>query len=109
LAEEIRDLGISQKCAIRSHLENLLFHLIKWELQPERRNRSWEESISKSRREIDILIEDIPSLKRYRNAIFSNSYDRAITHALTETRLPANTPCSKWTLEQVLDLGFLPE
>ena len=37
LAEEIRDLGISQKHALKSHLENVQLHLIKWEIQPARR------------------------------------------------------------------------
>ena len=40
LAEEIRDLGISQKRSLTSHLENVMLHLIKWEIQPERRSRS---------------------------------------------------------------------
>ncbi len=36
LAEEVRDLGRSQKSALMSNLVNLQSHLIKWEIQPGR-------------------------------------------------------------------------
>lgn len=109
LAEEIRDLGNSLKSAMSSHLENLLIHLIKWEIQPQRRSRSWEDMISNSRHEIDFLADRTPSLKRQLLDNFDNAYNRAHRYALRETRLPATTPISRWTTEQVLDPGFLPE
>ena len=109
LAEEIRDLGNSFKSAMSSHLENLLNHLIKWELQPQRRTRSWEDTISNSRREIDFLADRTPSLKRHLLESFDNAYTRACRYALRETRLPATTPIGLWSPEQVLDPGFLPE
>jgi len=92
LAEEIRDLGNSLKSAMSSHLENLLNHLIKWELQPQRRTRSWEDTISNSRREIDFLADRTPSLKRHLLESFDNAYTRACRYALRETRLPPQLP-----------------
>ena len=65
LAEEIRDLGNSQKSAVESHLENVQLHLIKWEIQPARRTRSWETSISKSRRKLETLCRRAPSLRSH--------------------------------------------
>ncbi|MES1261744.1 MAG: DUF29 domain-containing protein [Acidobacteriota bacterium] len=109
LAEEIRDLGISQKSALQSHLENVQLHLMKWQIQPVRRSRSWEDSISKSRREIDVLLDSFPSLRTCLLQNFERCHGRAWRRALGETHLPANTPCPRWTLEQVLDPGFLPE
>ena len=109
LAEEIRDLGISQKHALTSHLDNLLLHLIKWEVQPGRRGRSWEESISNARRKIALLVEGTPSLQRHLEQSFDAEYRRASRWALQETRLPADTPFTRWSKEQVLDPGFLPE
>ena len=108
LAEEIRDLGISQKNALKSHLENVLLHLIKWEIQPDGRSQSWEDSISNSRREIDVLINSIPSLRSTLFASFERCYDRAYRRALGETRLPDTTPYKRWSVDQVLDPGFLP-
>ena len=92
LAEEIRDLGNSLKSAMSSHLENLLIHLINWELQPQRRTRSWEDTISNSRREIDFLADRTPSLKRHLLESFDNAYTRACRYALRETRLPPQLP-----------------
>jgi len=43
LAEEIRDLGLNLQRAVRSHLENVQMHLIKWEFQSKLRSRSWKE------------------------------------------------------------------
>ncbi len=109
LAEEIRDLGISQKHAVASHLDNLLLHLVKWEIQPNRRGRSWEESISNARRKISRLVEDTPSLKRHLEQSFDDSYVRAARWAMEETHLPETTPFTRWSKDQVLAPGFLPE
>ena len=109
LAEEIRDLGRSQKSALMSNLVNLQLHLIKWELQPGRRSRSWEASISKSRVRIDVLCESIPSLRVYLKDIFERCYDKAYRYALVETHLPGGTAYTRWPVEKVLDHGFLPE
>ena len=109
LAEEIRDLGISQKNALKSHLENVQLHLVKWEIQPGRRSRSCEDSISNSRRKIDVLLDSIRSLRPHMLENFARCYERAHRRAIRETHTPESTPYSRWTLEQVLDPGFLPE
>jgi hypothetical protein len=108
LANEIRDLGISQKNALKSHLENVQVHLTKWQIQPARRFRSWEDSISNSRREIDVLLDYIHSLRTCLRENFERCHDRVYRRATLETHLPANTLCPRWTLERVLDPGFLP-
>jgi Domain of unknown function DUF29 len=48
LAEEIESLGRSQRKALRSHLRNLLIHLLKWTYQPDQQpqhGRSWRAAI----------------------------------------------------------------
>jgi hypothetical protein len=85
-----------------------LLHLIKWEIQPDGRSQSWEDSISNSRREIDVLIDSIPSLRSTLFASFERCYDRAHDRALHETHLPDSTPYERWSVNQVLDPGFLP-
>jgi hypothetical protein len=109
LAEEIRDLGISQRNSVSSHLEVLLRHLIKWEIQPSRRGRSWEDSIANARHQIDFLLHSTPSLRRHFQSTFESSYHRAARQATRETHLPPSTPFTHWSPEQVLDPGFLPE
>lgn len=109
LAEEIRSLGISQQSAASSHLRVLLIHLIKWAIQPARRGRSWENSISNARDEIDHLVRKMPSLQRYLSEEFRPVFDRAAKRALFETRMPPTTPITAWSLDQVLDDTFFPE
>ncbi len=109
LAEEIRDLGNSQKIELRSHLENVQLHLIKWQIEPARRSSWWETSISESRIWVGTLCESIPSLRVFLAEIFEDSYDTAYRYALVETHLPGGTPYSRWPVEKVLDPGFLPE
>jgi hypothetical protein len=109
LAEEIRDLGNSQKSALESHLENVQLYLIKWEIQPERRSGSWETSISKSRRKLETLCRKAPSLRAHMRENFECCYETAYRYALVETHLPTGTPYTRWPVEKVLYPGFLPE
>jgi len=109
LAEEIRDLGRSFQHSLLSHLVNIQLHLIKWEIQAERRSRSWEDSISNSRLQADLLLEEIPSLRGYLRQNFEKCYDKAYRYALKETHMSKRTPYTRWPLERVTDRGFLPD
>ncbi len=42
LAEEIEDMGRSEKRQLGSILEVLIMHLLKWKFQPNLRSRSWQ-------------------------------------------------------------------
>src|SRR5438876_90429 len=65
LAEEIEDLGNSERKAVRSQLRRMLMHLMKQQIQPERDGTSWRASIVDARRKILDSLEDAPSLRRY--------------------------------------------
>ena len=41
LMEEIEDLGRSAQKELRSYLEGLVLHLLKWRYQPDDQTRSW--------------------------------------------------------------------
>ncbi len=73
LAEQIADLGKSAKHAVWSHLSVLQMHMIKYEIQPERRSNSWRMSIRNARRELQFLLEDSPSLRPYLLSIFDRT------------------------------------
>lgn len=62
IAEEIESIGKSDKRVISSYLHNILLHLLKWQYQPSRRSRSWENSIDNSRCQVERIINDSPSL-----------------------------------------------
>jgi len=110
LAEEIEDLGRSERHAVASRLRVLLMHLLKWETHPEHRSGSWRSTIRTQRRDLLELLESMPSLRRQLNRELPKIYNRAVEEALEETGLlsnpwPADCPL---TLDQILDLGFLP-
>ena len=111
LAEEIESLGRADKNAIRSHIVNLLMHLLKWQFQPKRRGQSWRTSITNSRAEISYLMEDSPSLRHTLGATIDRAYPIAMRNAAVETKLrPEVFPADcNFTPEQLLDDDFFPD
>jgi len=108
LAEEIEDVGISQKREVRSRLRVICQHLLKWEYQPEHRSRSWQATIRTQRREVASVLEDSPSLRPYAAAELDEAFAAAREDAEAETgllHLPRECP---WPIGQVLALDYLP-
>ncbi len=108
-AEEIEDLGKSERSAIASHLSRMLMHLIKQRIQPERDGSSWRHSITDARREILSRLRTSPSLRRFAEEILAITYKDAVSDALFETGLASrraslNIPdrCP-YTLEDLLE------
>ncbi|MFN6571327.1 DUF29 domain-containing protein [Dendronalium sp. ChiSLP03b] len=111
LIEEVEDLGKSEKRGIASQLTRLLLHLLKWQYQPQRRSDSWLDSITDARTQIELTIQDSPSLKNYPTEQLEESYQRARRQAAKQTELqisvfPEDCP---YSLELVLDEDWLPE
>jgi hypothetical protein len=110
VAEEIESLGKSDKRQIRSRLQLLMLHLLKWERQPAERSRSWSSSIRDQRQAILDLIDDSPSLRPYPGQVFEGEYPRARDKASEETTIYLNLfpETCPYTIEQILDPDFLP-
>jgi Domain of unknown function DUF29 len=111
LIEEIQDLGKSEQRAIASQLTRLLLHLLKWQYQPQRRSDSWLDSITDARTQIELAIEDSPSLKNHPAVQLNESYKRARRQAMKQTSMQASAfpeECP-YALAQVLDEGWLPQ
>jgi hypothetical protein len=111
LAEEIESLSRSDRRAIESFLARILFHLLKWRYQPERRSGSWQNSVEDSRAVIRQILKDSPSLRSYTKDILEDAYRQARRKnpqnpAVDPKQFPATCP---WTLEQVLDDEFWPK
>ena len=113
IAEEIESLGISQEHALRSHLKQLLMHLLKWQYQPERRQtgHSWRSTIRTQRRELRRLLAQNPRLQQMVIAAMADSYAEARLDAADETDMPLATfpQNCPWTPTQILDVDFFPE
>ncbi len=63
LAEEIEDVGKSEKRELASRMALLLSHLLKWQFQSGRRGASWQRTIKEQRKAITLEIKSTPSLK----------------------------------------------
>ena len=108
LAEEIESLGIGNRHQIKSRLEILILHLLKWKYQPEWQCGSWRGSILEARHRLEMLLEDSPSLRRVPVEYLPRAYAWARRKALAETgfyHLPETCP---WAIDQILDDNFLP-
>lgn len=90
LIEELEALSRSNKRELYSYLVVLLAHLLKWQHQSEARGGSWEGSVGKSRKRIERLFKDQPSLKPYVAEILNEAYVEAVEWAQKETRLNFN-------------------
>ncbi len=108
LAEEIESLGSSNRRQIKSRLEILILHLLKWKVQPEWRCGSWRGSIRETRHRLEDLLEESPSLRPLPADYLPKAYARARVKALDETGLYRLPETCTWTIEQILDADFLP-
>jgi hypothetical protein len=111
LAEEIEDMGRSQRRAVKNALIVVLVHLLKYRFQPERRTNSWRATIREHRRRLRDEFADSPSLRPYAEHIFAECYQDACEEAADEAGLPPEVfpPACPFTLDQVLDRNFLPD
>ena len=116
LADEIEDVGKSEKRELSSRMAVLLAHLFKWQFQPERRGRSWSATIEVQREQIALVLQETPSLK---NSLTDDLWNRKtwndaraiVAKELAEqpqliAQFPKQCP---WPLADVLDEHWLPE
>jgi hypothetical protein len=111
LIEEVEDLGKSERRGIASQLTRLLLHLLKWQYQPQRRSDSWLDSITDARTQIELTLEDSPSLRRYPAEQLEESYQRARRQAAKQTGMEISVfpGVCPYSLELVLAENWLPE
>jgi Domain of unknown function DUF29 len=110
IAEEIESMGKSDKRELVNRFAVLLAHLLKWQLQPERRGNSWKYTIKTQRFEVTELLNDSPSLKYELDKQLEHAYEKALLLAVNETGLSQDTfPGScPFSLEQSLNPNFFP-
>ncbi len=111
LAEEIEDMGRSQRRAVKSALTIILIHLLKYRYQAERRTNSRRATIREHRRRVRDELADSPSLQPYIEQIPDGCYQDAREAAADESDLLVATfpTACPFSLEQALDRNFLPE
>ncbi|MFT0861896.1 DUF29 domain-containing protein [Ancylobacter sp. G4_0304] len=108
LAEEIESLGNEQFSKLESAYRVLLMHMLKWDIQPEKRTRSWSLTIAEQRNRARRLLLKNPSLKSRQEEAFADAYEDARIAAARETELdlalfPDTNP---YSLDDIMDRPF---
>jgi hypothetical protein len=108
LVEEVRDLSKRERDRLLSSLRLILHHLLKWDYQPQKSSRSWQNMIDQERDNIELYLEDSPSLRRYLNdgESIAKMYRLARADAIRETYLDFPKDCP-YSIEDVLNRVIL--
>ncbi|AXG48841.1 DUF29 family protein [Photorhabdus laumondii subsp. laumondii] len=111
IAEEIEDVGKSEKRELASRLAVLLAHLMKWQFQPGRRGSSWQRTIKEQRKSLSRRTDKTPSLKGCLadKEWLDDAWSDAVAIAANETGLDVFPESCIWDIEQILSQGFYPE
>ncbi|MCB8838431.1 DUF29 domain-containing protein [Aurantimonas sp. VKM B-3413] len=111
IIEEIETVGRSEWRSIVSNYRLIAMHLLKWQFQPERRTRSWSNTIQRERRSLKLNESKNPSLAAHPQEQIQPAYEAARGDAADETGLPPSIfpEACPYTVEQLRDPDFLPE
>ncbi|WP_026793746.1 MULTISPECIES: DUF29 domain-containing protein [Planktothrix] len=109
IAEEIEDMGRSEKRQLESRLEVLIMHLLKWQFQPNLRSRSWQLTIKEQRLRLEKILQKNPSLQPNLTEAIEDVYPLATLSAERETGLSLFPETCPYTLIEILSPEFLPE
>jgi len=109
IAEEIEDMGRSEKRQLESRLEILIMHLLKWQFQPNLRSRSWQLTIKEQRLRLEKLLQKNPSLQPQLTEVIEDIYPLATLSAERETGLSSFPETCPYSLPEILSPEFLPD
>jgi hypothetical protein len=113
IAEELEDMGKSERREMVSRVRSVLMHLLKLELskgRSPRAVRSWEATLRTQRIELAALLKDNPSLDPKVGDAITDVYSDAVELAAGEAWLPVGAfpVVSPYNAEQVTSREFLP-
>ena len=110
IAEELENMGKSQKRELVSRLAVLLAHLLKWQKQPDRRSNSWVSTIVTQRTEILLLLDESPSLRHDMDSTVEKAYRFARDRAAREMGLGKDMLLRScpYSFDQIVDEDFWP-
>ena len=111
LAEEIDDVGKTEKHRLAHRLAVLWCHLLTWQFQPTRRGSSWRLTIHEQRRALRREVAAAPSLKAllHNDVWLDTAWSDAIVLAVAETGLAVLPAARLWAIMQTLDDQFWPD
>ena len=111
IADEIEDVGKSERRELKSRIAVLLAHLLKWQFQVGFQSNSWCRAIKEQRRGISGCLKETPSLKSdlgqpdWWDLVWSD----AVSIAVKETGLDCFPEFCPWSFDQIIHADFWPE
>lgn len=110
LIEEFDAMGKNHRRELKSRLQVLLIHLLKCQFQPDRKSRSWLDTLREQRAELASLLADSPSLRPHVAEVAATAYGSAVDRAVIQTRMDHRCfpPENPYTPDQLLDPDFVP-
>jgi ribosomal protein L29 len=111
IAEEIEDVGKSEKQQLSNRLAVLAAHLLKWRVQADHRGASWRSTIRVQRRSIARLLRKVPSLKHSLEDtdFLEGAWDDALAIVNHDTGIHELPDLPIWTVTEILDPNFMPD
>jgi hypothetical protein len=115
LAEEVEDMGRTQRAALASDLARILEHLLKLEHSPAAEPRGgWADSVVEHRGRVEFALDESPSLARHLPTLLDWAWKHGRRHAvrglqrngIAPTELPATCP---YPADRVIDPDWWPE
>lgn len=109
LAEELAEMGISERNELKNRLIVLLVHLLKWQYQPNKRSVSWFTTIANQRDDLEDLLSESPGLQQYIPDILAKAYRNARREASAETGLALTIfeEVCPYGISQILNTEFV--
>jgi hypothetical protein len=111
IAEEIEDVGKSERRELESRFAVLLAHLLKWKFQADHRGASWRSTIRVQRDRVARALHKTPSLRQSLNDAewIHDVWLDALTIALRETGLDEFPGVCPWSIYQIMSDDFFPD
>jgi hypothetical protein len=111
IADEIEDVGKSEKRELASRMAVLLAHMLKWQYQTRGRGNSWQRTIKEQRNRVRLCIDQTPSLKADLGDSFwwSDVWSDAVAKASEETGLGEFPESCPWSFDQIMNPEFWPD
>ena len=110
IAQEIENMGKTEKRELIARLTILLLHLLKWTFQPNLRGRSWRLTIKEQRKEVIHHLADNPSLRSKIEEAMAQAYEVAVVKAARETAIDEDgfPEACPWTFQEAVSEEFWP-
>ena len=109
LADEIEDVGKSERRELERRMAALLAHSLKWRYQPDRRGSSWDRTIREQRKRVSLKLKEVPSLRQLLTDSdwIEGVWADAVVEAIKDTSLNFPGACP-WSFGDVLQPDWLP-